>query len=335
MSGGDGRGLLDGEGRRVSYLRLSLTDRCSFRCTYCMPAEGVALRPHADILSYEEIERVVRVLVRLGVRRVRLTGGEPTVRRGMVACVARLAAVPGIAEVVMTTNGDRLAELAGPLARAGLAGINVSLDTLDPERFAEITRGGDLGRVLAGLAAARAEGLPVKTNTVALRGFNDDEIGGLLDFAWARGLTPRFIEFMPMSGGRLFAPGSLLPAAAIRAAAEAHLGERLIPEERTAVAVGPARYLRTADGRRLGIISALSQHFCDGCNRVRLSAAGELHPCLARDEQVDLRPLLRGGADDEELAAALAAAVAAKPTGHAFTCAGDGAPEKNMAGIGG
>jgi GTP 3',8-cyclase len=325
----------DGRGRQVSYLRLSLTDRCSLRCTYCMPAEGIALVAHADILSYEEAERVVRVLVGLGVRRVRLTGGEPTLRRGVVGCVARLAAIPGLDEVVMTSNGERLVELAGPLRRAGLASLNVSLDSLVPERFASITRGGDLGRVLAGLDAARAAGLPVKTNTVALKGWNDDEIGAILAFAHARGVVPRFIELMPMSGGTLFAPGAFLGEREICALAEAALAEPLAPEERAPGHVGPARYRRTPSGRRLGVIAAVSERFCSSCNRVRVSAVGALHTCLARDDATDLRALLRGGASDADLAASIRAALQAKPEGHGFSCRGDGAPEKHMAGIGG
>lgn len=207
--------LIDPQARRVRYLRLSLTDRCNYRCTYCMPEEGVERLPRAELLTLEEIVAVVRAFAAWGVERVRLTGGEPTIRRGLVELVAALAAIP--IEVALTTNGARLAELAAPLRAAGLGGLTVSLDSLDPDRFARITRRGVLADVLAGLDAARAAGFaPIKLNTVAVRGFNDDELGALALWAWERDFVPRFIEVMPMAGGRLFVPGELMPAARTR-----------------------------------------------------------------------------------------------------------------------
>ena len=330
--------LSDPFARKVTYLRVSLTDRCNYRCTYCMPEEGVDLLPKADVLTFEELERVVRVFAGLGVRRVRLTGGEPTVRKDLITCVERLARVPGIAEVVMTTNGHRLAELAEPLARAGLAGLNVSVDTLDAARFHAITRRGDLARVVAGIEAARALVLPIKINVVALKGFNDGEVGALCDWSWARGITPRFIEHMPMSEGALYAPGALLTAAEIRALVEAHIGGELVPDEPLAGAsgvTGPARYWRAPGGGRVGIISAMSENFCSTCNRVRLTAVGELHTCLAHDDATNLRALLRAGADDEDVEAAVRAAVGIKRQGHEFTQSGCGGPRKHMVSIGG
>ncbi len=332
--------LADPFARKVTYLRVSLTDRCNYRCTYCMPEEGVDLLPKADILTYEELERVVRVFAGLGVRRVRLTGGEPTVRKDLILCVERLARVPGIAEVVMTTNGHRLADLIGSLVGAGLAGLNVSLDTLDAARFRAITRRGDLARVLAGIEAARALGLPVKINVVALKGFNDGEVGALCDWAWARAIVPRFIEHMPMSDGALYAPGRLLTAADIRALVEAHVGASLVPDEPVAGAAGvtgPARYWRVGDDarRRVGIISAMSENFCSTCNRVRLTAVGELHTCLAHDDATNLRALLRAGASDGDLEDAVRGAVGAKRQGHGFTTEGCGGPRKHMVSIGG
>ncbi|MCA9674353.1 MAG: radical SAM protein, partial [Myxococcales bacterium] len=211
--------LVDRFARRVSYLRLSLTDRCNYRCTYCMP-DDAAFRPRADLLTFEEIVDVLGVFAELGVRRVRLTGGEPTVRNGVVDLVARVAAVPGIDEVVMTSNGHRLPELAAPLATAGLRAVNVSIDTLDPARFAAVTRRGDLARVVDGIDAAIAAGLEVKLNAVALGDLNGDEITALCAFAWARGIVVRFIEHMPMSGGALFDADREVTAAAIRAAVE-------------------------------------------------------------------------------------------------------------------
>ena len=322
--------LADGFQRRISYLRISLTDRCNYRCTYCMPAEGVELLPREDILTFEELERVVSVFVGLGVRRVRLTGGEPTIRHGVVEIVERLAR--RVAEVVMTTNGHRLLELAGDLARAGLAQLNVSVDTLDEAKFRAVTRRGDLARVLAGIEAARATSIrPIKLNCVALKGFNDGEIGPLCRWAWERGLVPRFIEWMPMSDGALYAPGQVMTAQEIREA----VGEPLVPDEAPGAVTGPARYFRAGPGRTIGIISAMSEHFCDTCIRVRLTSVGELHACLGYDDGTDLRRLLRGGGSDEQLEDAIRAAVGAKRQGHEFTPQGCGAPRKHMVSIGG
>lgn len=340
--------LTDSFARRVRYLRVSLTDRCNYRCTYCMPPEGVELLPREQVLTFEEIERLVRVFARLGVERVRLTGGEPTIRKGLPELVARLAKVPGIRQVVMTTNGHYLAELAADLVRAGLAEVNVSVDTLDPDKFARITRRGELHRVLDGIEAVRAAGIGrIKLNVVALRGFNDGEIGAICDYAWARGIIPRFIEFMPMSDGALYAPFSLLDAATIRRLVEAHVGAALSPDippvssalaSPPAVPVGPARYFGVPGGsppRVVGIISAMSEHFCDSCNRVRLSSVGELHTCLAHDESTDLRAILRNGGSDEAIEEAIRAAVEGKRKGHEFQRAGCGGPRKHMVSIGG
>jgi len=301
-----------------------------------MPEEGVELLPKPHLLTYEELERVVRVLAGLGVRRVRLTGGEPTIRKDVVTCVERLSAIPDIDQVVMTTNGHLLENLAAPLARAGLAGLNVSLDTLSAERFRALTRRGDLAKVLGGIDAALAAGLPIKLNVVALAGVNEDEVGSLCDYAWGKGMVPRFIEHMPMSDGALYSPSRLLTAAHIRDLAVAHAGE-LVPDEPPGPArlVGPARYWRTASGHKLGIISAMSENFCSTCNRVRLTAAGELHTCLAHDDATNLRELVRGGATDDDLAAAMRAAVGGKREGHGFQQTGCGGPRKHMVSIGG
>ena len=329
--------LLDRFARRIRYLRISVTDRCNYRCSYCMPedlAETVAFEPRAALLTFEELEQIAGVFAELGVRKLRLTGGEPTVRHGIVELVRRLAAVPGIEQVVMTSNGHLLAELAAPLAAAGLTGINVSLDTLDADRFRAITGRGDLARVLAGLDAARAAGLRVKTNAVALRGVNDDELVALCEDAWGRGAVPRFIEHMPMSGGALptYTGGDGISAATIRRTVEAALGP-LVPAE-AARDAGPARYwaLASDPARRLGIISAMTEHFCDDCNRLRVTATGELHACLGHDDAVSLRDILRKGGTRADLVAAIGGAVATKRAGHAF---GDHPPAKHMIGIGG
>lgn len=334
--------LTDGFARTVSYLRVSLTDRCNYRCQYCMPESGVELVPRQEVLTFEEVERLVRVMMRFGVRRVRLTGGEPTVRKDLVALVERLGRL-GLADLAMTTNGDRLAELARPLRQAGLSRLNVSVDSLDPARFAAITRRGDLPRVLAGIAAAGEVGfVGTKINTVVLGGHNDDELCALAAWAWERALTPRFIEAMPMSEGALFQTGEFIGAAAIRERLQATFGP-LAPIGEGAKAglpgVGPARYLGVMEGRyqgaKVGIIGAVTEPFCATCNRVRLSATGQLHTCLAIDENNDLRTPLRGGATDDELAQLVLQAVTTKREGHTFSPCGQGGPRKHMVAIGG
>jgi cyclic pyranopterin phosphate synthase len=329
--------FVDGLGRRVSYLRVSVTDRCNYRCTYCMPGE-VDHRPRPELLTFEELVRLVGVFAGLGVRRVRLTGGEPTVRREVVELVRKLAGLAGIDAVVMTSNGHRLPELAAPLAAAGLRGVNVSVDSLEPARFARITGGGDLGRVLAGVDAARAAGLTVKLNAVALAGVNEDEVPALCEAAWARGTVTRFIEPMPMSGGALYDPARLLTAARIRAAVERAFGP-LEPADDPAGRAhhGPARYWRLVDDprREVGIISAMSEHFCDRCNRLRLTADGALHACLGHDDAVSLRDVLRSGGGDDDVQAAIAGALGAKRAGHGFLVGGEGGPAKHMVAIGG
>jgi GTP 3',8-cyclase len=332
--------LRDGLARRITYLRVSVTDRCNYRCHYCMPEEGVELVPREDVLTFEEIERVVRALLPLGVRRVRVTGGEPTVRKDLVELVARLGAL-GLDDLAMTTNGERLAELAAPLRAAGLARLNVSVDTLDEARFRAVTRRGSLRAVLDGIEAARAVGFRgTKLNAVVMAGVNDgDDLGALCRYAWARELVPRFIEFMPMSEGALFQPGRFAPAAAIRARLEADFGAFIVDDGGGLPGVGPARYLRVAAGAfagaRVGIISAVTEPFCETCNRVRLSATGQLHTCLALDDALDLRAPLRAGARDADLAALVRAAAAAKKPGHDFQPCGSGAPRKHMVAIGG
>jgi cyclic pyranopterin phosphate synthase len=331
---------VDGFARRIRYLRISVTDRCNYRCSYCMPetlegdpAAGVQFQPKSALLSFEELEQIATVFASLGVRKIRLTGGEPTVRHGIVQLVEKLAAVPGIEQVVMTTNGHLLADLARPLRAAGLSAVNVSVDTLDAARFTAITGRGDLARVLAGIDAAIAAGLAVKTNAVALAGLNDGELVALCEDAWQRGATPRFIEHMPMSDGALYAAERGLPAAAIRRTVEAALGP-LVAAETPRKDAGPARYWAlAADPRRqVGIISAMTEHFCDDCNRLRLTATGELHACLGHDDAVSLRDVVRAGGSSEDLVRAIGHAVVGKRAGHEFS---QHAPAKHMIGIGG
>jgi cyclic pyranopterin phosphate synthase len=332
--------LVDGFARRIRYLRVSVTDRCNYRCTYCMPEElgdQLTFEPRAAVLTFEELERLVGVFAGLGVRKVRLTGGEPTVRKGIVELTRRIAQVPGIDQVVMTSNGHLLRELAAPLAAAGISTINVSLDTLDPAKFRELTGRGDLARVVAGVDAAVAAGMRVKTNAVALHGVNDAELVALCEFAWARGAVPRFIEHMPMSDGALYAPDAELSAAQIRRLLEAALGPlEAADRDRAGRDPGPARYWRVAGSdRELGIISAMTEHFCDDCNRLRLTATGALHACLGHDDAISLRDVMRAGGSDSDVVRAIAGAVTGKRAGHVFERSGAGAPQKHMIGIGG
>ena len=350
--------LADGLARRISYLRISLTDRCNYRCTYCMPEAGVDTLPRADILSFEEIEAIVAALAEVGVRRVRLTGGEPTVRKDLLELVQRLGRL-GLEDLSLSTNGERLGELARPLRQAGLTRLNVSLDTLSAEKFQQVTRRGNLAAVLAGLDAARAAGFThTKLNTVAMRGFNDDELGALCRYAFARDFIPRFIELMPMADGALFYPGTFLPAAEIRASLRRELGELVDLDTAAALplpGVGPARYAGVqfhGKVHRVGLISAVTEPFCATCNRIRLSATGQLHACLAYDDAIDLRSLLRppaGLSDDfgpsekvESTGSPQARLIAAARTGlrqkrpaHEFTPSGCGGPKKHMVSIGG
>ena len=337
--------LVDPQGRAIDYLRISVTDRCNYRCSYCVPADGAARSAREDVLSFEEIAALAEVFAGLGVRRVRLTGGEPTVRRDLPKLVRMLRAIDGLQEISLSTNGHLLAELAGPLRGAGVDRLNVSLDSLDPAKFARITRGGDLPRVLAGLEAARAARFrSIKLNTVAIRGFNEDELTAICEFAWERGLVPRFIEEMPMAAGRTYLPGTSLAAAEIRArVAELDPAASLVEDEGgSARGAGPARYFRLTDApgspsrltRRFGIISPMTEHFCATCNRLRLSSKGAVHACLGHDDAVDLRAPLRAG-DPDGVRAAIRQALAGKRDGHTFQLIGLGGPRKAMVQIGG
>ena len=330
--------LVDLQAREVHYLRLSVTDRCNYRCTYCMPAEGVDVVPRAELLTFDEIEHLTRVFVGLGVRKVRITGGEPMVRRGITDLVGQLARIPGLEDLAMTTNGHLLASLAEPLRAAGLARLNVSLDTLNPQRFAQIARRDGLADVLRGLDAARAAGFAsIKLNTVVMRGVNDDELGQLADFAAEHGFVARFIESMPIGAGASLTPESFVSAADMRARlAQTHeLAQDLLHGHPGG---GPARYwlARPRSGgpvARIGFISAISERFCQLCNRVRLSSTGTLRECLSLAGELSLRDLLRAGTSDEAIAAAIATALNTKVDGHRFDAAV--ATPDSMSAIGG
>ncbi len=304
--------LRDAFGRRVDYLRLSITDRCNLRCVYCMPPEGIPLKPAREILSYDELLRTARLAVSLGVRKVRVTGGEPLVRRGVVDFVAGLARLPGIRDLSMTTNGLGLPEFAASLKAAGLRRVNVSLDTLRPERYAEITRRDLLPRALEGIESALSAGLsPVKINVVLLHGLLRGELDDFLGMARTRPVEVRFIERMPI-GGCCLSEG-YVSAAGVR--------ERLLalPGARERRAPGPSAatvYEVPGFAGTLGIVSPISRAFCADCNRLRVTADGRLRNCLFARETFDLKAVLRGGGSDADAARLLRAAVAAKPERH-------------------
>lgn len=314
-------------------MRISVTERCNFRCVYCMPADGLAPIPREHLLSFEEIARVVKVASRLGLSKVRLTGGEPTVRRDLPKLVAMIYAVPGIREIAMTTNGSRLSELAEPLKRAGLRRINISLDTLRPDRNQELTRRDLLIDVLNGVdEAIRAGFLPIKFNAVVLRGINDDELCDLAAFAHERGSQMRFIEYMPMGGARLDERNRSvrMPEMLKR------LRQRydLVPEQNDLS--DPARgWICRSTGTRIGFITSMSEHFCDTCNRMRLTAEGSLRPCLHQDVEVDLKKILRGGGSDEDIENAFRQAAGSKWAGHQMNSFVPIYSSKEMLSIGG
>jgi cyclic pyranopterin phosphate synthase len=310
---------LDAYNRPISYLRISVTDRCNLRCVYCMPPEGVPKRAHGEILHYEEIETVVRAAAELGITKVRLTGGEPLVRPGIVDLVSMLAHIPGIDDLAMTTNGALLAGCAEDLAQAGLHRVNVSLDTLRPERFERITRCGALKDVLDGMEAARQAGLePIKINTVVIRDLNDDEV---VDFARKTiepGWHVRYIELMPIGSGATLASQWQergVTASEIRQRIETTLGP--LAPAKVSVGGGPARYYRLPDAKgTVGFITPISEHFCTQCNRLRLTADGHLRPCLLSDHEIDLRAPLRAGADVAQIKTLILQGIGDKPLRH-------------------
>jgi cyclic pyranopterin phosphate synthase len=308
----------DDFGRAINYLRVSVTDRCNLRCVYCMPAEGIDKQAHGEILHYEEIALVVRAAAELGVHKVRLTGGEPLARLGLPDLVRMLATIPGIDDLAMTTNGTLLARHAQALAAAGLRRVNISLDTLRSDRFQQITRYGRLDDVWAGMAAAQAAGLaPIKLNMVVVRGLNDDEVVDFARQTISDGWHVRFIELMPIGANVDWASDGTVPIQEVRGRIEAALGPLAAVGPDRPTGNGPARYyhLPGATGT-VGFIAALSDHFCSACNRLRLTADGRLRPCLMSDDELDLRPALRAGADLEAVKELLIQAIRHKPERH-------------------
>lgn len=309
--------MIDPFGRAVTYLRVSVTDRCDFRCTYCMP-EHMSFLPKRDLLSLEELDRVCSAFIRKGVRKLRLTGGEPLVRRDMMTLVRSLGRhleTGALDELTLTTNASQLARFAGELVDAGVRRVNVSLDTLDPERFARITRWGRLPRVLDGIEAAAHAGLKVKINTVALRDENEDEIRPLIEWAHGLGHDITLIETMPLGDIGGDRADQYLPLSLVRA----RLEERWTLDDLPDRTGGPARYVRVREtGGRLGFITPLTHNFCESCNRVRLTCTGTLYMCLGQDDAADLRAAVRASGSDEHLDDAINEAIGRKPKGHDF-----------------
>lgn len=309
--------LIDPFARPITYLRVSVTDRCDFRCTYCM-AEHMQFLPKRDLLTLEELDRLCSSFVDLGVRKLRITGGEPLVRRNIMQLFRAMSRHlgQGLDELTLTTNGSQLARFAAELADCGVRRVNVSLDTLDPDRFARITRWGRLSQVLEGIAAAQAAGMRVKINTVALKGFNEDELFRLTDWCAAQGHDLTFIEVMPMGEmGEEARLDQYWPLSDLRR----RLNERFSLTELSDRTGGPARYVRIGEtGQKIGFITPLTHNFCESCNRVRVTCTGELFMCLGQEDRADLRTPLRASESDLPLREAIREAITRKPKGHDF-----------------
>jgi cyclic pyranopterin phosphate synthase len=326
--------LVDSWGREIRSVRVSVTDKCNFRCRYCMPAEGLEWLPQAEVLSFEELERLVRLLAAMGVDEVRLTGGEPLVRRELPVLVEKLARIEGVRDLSLTTNGVLLDRLAAPLVAAGLRRINVSLDSLSHVRFAEITRRDALDRVLAGLAEAERypELRPIKVNCVAVRGFTETEVPALAELARRKPYVVRFIEFMPLDADEAWREDDVLTGGEIRALIE----ERWPLVEIPAKASSTARRFRFADGAgEIGFVNPVSEPFCSACDRIRLTADGKLRTCLFSRREWDLKEPLRSGASDLELEGLLRNAVAHKELKHRINEPGFVRASRSMSQIGG
>ena len=306
--------LKDGFQRAIDYMRISITDRCNLRCIYCMPSEGIKPVEHKEILSYEEIVRILKIAVNIGVKKIRITGGEPLMRRDVAHLIALIKNIAGIKDLSLTTNGVLLEQYAEELTKAGLSRVNVSLDSFKPDRYREITRGGDIDVVLNGLKAAEKAGLvPIKINMVPIRGLNDDEIGEFAKITLKAPYQVRFIEFMPFGIKDIKWPEKYISVDEIKSIVEG-LGPLTPVKIRKS---GPARYFRF-DGAIgvIGFISPLSNHFCGECNRLRLTADGKLRPCLFSETEIDLKPALRSGAPDDEIERLIKLSIEVKPEGH-------------------
>jgi cyclic pyranopterin phosphate synthase len=313
--------MLDKYKRNINYLRVSITDRCNLRCTYCRPKEGISLKGHEDILRYEQILRVVGQAVKMGFIKVRITGGEPLVRRGFVEFVQRLKKIEGLEDISLTTNGILLERFAKDIFAAGVKRINISLDSLDADRFREITGGGNLDDVLRGIDAAdRAGFAPIKINTVVIRGFNDDEALEFARLAMKKPYQIRFIELMPVSMVNINQPREFMPNAELLKRIQKHFRLEESGKKKQS-ADGPARIFSLAGGAgEIGFINPVSDHFCSTCNRLRLTADGKLRACLLNESEVDLKEALARNCSDEELAGFIGRAIMLKPEKHDLDC---------------
>lgn len=308
------KGLKDNYHRTIDYLRVSITDRCNLRCIYCMPSGGLIPIEHKEILRYEEIIRVIRIAAKIGVRKIRITGGEPLVRRNVVYFIASIKNIPGIEDLSLTTNGILLSRYAEELKSAGLDRVNVSLDTLKPERYREITRSGDLSLVLKGIEAIEKVGLnPIKINMVPICGVNSDEIAEFARLTLKAAYQVRFIEYMPFGSEDMWSPEKFISTEEIKSIVEG-IGPLIPAKLRKS---GPARYFRFENAPGvIGFISPISNHFCNECNRLRLTADGKLRPCLFSETEIDLKPALRGGSSDDEIERLIKLSIEVKPEGH-------------------
>ena len=308
------KGLKDNYHRTIDYLRVSITDRCNLRCIYCMPSGGLIPIEHKEILRYEEIIRVIRIAAKIGVRKIRITGGEPLVRRNIVYFIESIKNIPGIEDLSLTTNGILLSRYAEELKSAGLDRVNVSLDTLKPKRYREITRSGDLSLVLKGIEAIEKVGLnPIKINMVPICGVNSDEIEEFARLTLKAAYQVRFIEYMPFGSEDMWSPEKFISTEEIKSIVEG-IGPLIPAKLRKS---GPARYFRFENAPGvIGFISPISNHFCNECNRLRLTADGKLRPCLFSETEIDLKPALRGGSSDDEIERLIKLSIEVKPEGH-------------------
>ncbi len=311
--------IIDPFNRVIDYLRVSVTDRCNYRCNYCMPKQGYHPEGnHKEYLDFDEIATIVQAFATMGLKRVRLTGGEPLVRKGLPQLVEKLSVIDGIKDIALSTNAHRLERFANDLKKAGLHRVNVSLDSLNVGKFHEITRGGDLPKVLKGIAAAQHAGLtPIKVNCVVMKGVNDDEIENMAQWALQEDIELRFIEMMPIGSAGISLMDMHYDSKLILERLESHFGMPLYNTV-SAQGAGPARYYGIGNGGKIGVISAVSQHFCKSCNRVRLTAKGILALCLGQEDSVNLRTILRTGIDQHELQSVILEAISRKPERHFF-----------------
>lgn len=325
---------LDHSNRRITYLRVSITDRCNMRCFYCMPPEGLRLLDHTDVLSYEEILRVIDVAAQMGIRKVRITGGEPLLRRNVCHLVREIANVPGIEDVGLTTNGILLKDMARPLWKAGLRRINVSLDTLNPLKFRKVTKIGSYHEVWQGIREAESVGFkPIRINVVAMRGINDDELGRFARLSMETPYSFRFIEYMPMGALSAWDASKFIAGSETKARLQEYGQLHPIPRDSSD---GPCRRFRFEGALgEIGFISPISNHFCDSCDRLRLTADGKLRSCLLSDDEIDVREPLRGQQSDRVIAGLIRKAIARKPKQHGIDAGSEPGQLRAMSRIGG